>query len=192
MLTNSGASPLREVTRLSSSWKISMNWTKRCACLLYTAHPLYSFLTVYVHLINSDFYCKMVWWQLELMISSWQYAGGARPVVVVHSSLSTNSRNAFMAKHGQGPLADAFAGHKCKDSAFSSTAVTAPVCFCVGDIDPLTLQAAGVPTCARFVTLAPSAPASDMSSEERGALLAISEGRVDGANLTLVRCWLLG
>jgi hypothetical protein len=104
-------------------------------------------------------------------------------------------------------LSSGFAGHRSKRTATAPGALgvgvdgwspplvataAAPMCFVVGDpLSPRVLQAAGLPTCARLVTVSPSKPPSEGSPVDGcGPLLARSDGTFDEANLMLVRALL--
>mmetsp|Transcript_1268 Transcript_1268/g.1624 ORF Transcript_1268/g.1624 Transcript_1268/m.1624 type:complete len:672 (+) Transcript_1268:335-2350(+) len=109
---------------------------------------------------------QTLWEQLEMIVKGLAHARDERPIIVVHSYLATPSRQRFMAMRGRYQFGN--------------------VSFCVGDpLNPLVLQAAGVDTCARLLTIAPSAPPTEISPD--GATLLIrSDEKMDESNLMLV------
>jgi len=112
---------------------------------------------------------QTVWEQLEILILTASLDRETAPsVVVVHDRSCLISRAAFLASHADGP----------KGSILASNLVS----FMVGDpMMAMVLQAAGVDSCGRLVTLGPSAPPPESS----GAF-ASSEIALDEANLILM------
>jgi hypothetical protein len=110
-----------------------------------------------------------MWEQLHVIIRCLVYAQDHTPLVVAHSLSALPSRCKFMKK-------------------YFDILQKVPLSFCVGDVlDPCVLQASGCHTCARILTLAPSAPPTEKSQFDSGSIVSKSDDKMDENHIFLMK-----
>jgi hypothetical protein len=111
---------------------------------------------------------QTIWEQLIVIVKCLIFAKDNTPLVVVHAISALPSRCRFMQK-------------------YQYQLEQVKISYCVGDVlDPTTLQAAGCHTCARILTLAPSAPTFEKANFDGTELVIRSDDKKDESNILLM------
>jgi hypothetical protein len=111
---------------------------------------------------------QTVWEQLTVIVNCLIFAKDITPLVVAHDTSALVNRSKWMKR-------------------YAKILEQVKLSFCVGDVlDPTILQAAGCHTCARILTLAPSAPIMEKSSFDGVEMVIKSEDKKDENNILLM------
>jgi len=117
---------------------------------------------------HDEFDQQTVWEQLSVIVNCLIFAKDITPLVVIHSVSALHSRCRWMKKQA----------HQLEQVKIS---------FCVGDVlSPITLQAGGCHTCARILTLAPSAPVLERKDFDGVEMVIRSDEKKDENNILLM------